>query len=221
MWQKLPRQTVVAATVVTALLAGTNAAAQNVIDRIAAVVDQQVITVSEINQMVAIRFFPRRISASDDDYRHDVLEALIAQALRLRDVQRFGMQDIPKDFVEARVQEMQKRFASPADFTSALQHAELSMDDLRALVKRQLQVESYIQERFAPLIFVGSEDIRSYYDTTWSQQRRERGLPIPPLSQVKEEIRTLLKSSRLQNEIDQWTARLRANANVDVFTWRG
>jgi SurA N-terminal domain len=221
MWQKLPRQAAVAVAVVTALVAGTNAAAQNVIDRIAAVVDQQVITVSEINQMVAIRFFPRRISASDDDYRHDVLEALIAQALRLRDVQRFGMQDIPKDSVEARVQEMQKRFASPADFSSALQHAELSMDDLRALVKRQLQVESYIQERFAPLIFVGSEEIRSYYDTAWSQQRRERGLPIPPLSQVREEIRTLLKSSRLQNEIDQWTARLRANANVDVFTWRG
>lgn len=220
MWQKLPRKTVAAVTVVTALLAATNAAAQNVIDRIAAVVDQQVITVSEINQMVAIRFFPRRISASDDDYRHDVLEALIAQALRLRDVQRFGMQDVPRDSIEARVQEMQKRFASPADFSSAVQHAELSMDDLRALVRRQLQVESYIQERFAPLIFVGSEDIRSYYDTTWSQQRRERGLPIPPLSQVREEVRTLLKSSRLQNEIDQWTARLRANANVDVFTWR-
>jgi hypothetical protein len=116
---------------------------------------------------------------------------------------------------------MQKRFASPADFSTALQHAELSLDELRTLVKRQLQVESYIQERFAPLILVGSDDIQHYYDTTWSPQRRERGLQIPPLPQVKEEIRTLLKSSRLQSEIDQWTARLRANANVDVFTWRG
>lgn len=217
-----PRRRQIASIAVLAfILAAFTAAAQKTIDRIAAVVDRQVITLSEIDQMVMIRFFPRRISASDDDDRHDVLEALIAQALRLHDVQRFGAQDIPKDSIEARLQENQKRFASEADFMTALQRAELSLEDARALVKRQLQVESYIQERFAPLIFVSNEEIQSYYTTTWSQQRRERGLPIPPLSEVREEIRTLLKSTRLQSEIEEWTAQLRARVNVDVYTWRG
>ena len=40
------------------------------VDRIAAVIDAQVITVSEIAQMVEIRFFPR-LAANDDDYRRD------------------------------------------------------------------------------------------------------------------------------------------------------
>jgi len=190
------------------------------IDRIAAVVDRQVITVSEVSQMVQLRFFRHAANTSDDDYRHDVLEALIAQALRYRDVERYGAADIPKDSIEARLREITARFASPAEFAAAMQHAELTEEEVRALVKRQLQVEAYIQERFAPLIFVANEEIESYYKGPWSAQRRLRGLAVPPLNDVREEIRALLRSDRLQSEVEQWTARLRARANVDVYAWR-
>jgi len=189
------------------------------IDRIAAVVDRQVLTVSEVAQMVELRFFPRT-AKSDDDYRHDVLEALIAQALRFRDVERFGAADISKDSIEARLREIAARFASPADYAAAVQRAELTEDEVRALVKRQLQVEAYIQERFAPLIFVANEEIASYYNGPWSAQRRLRGLPIPPLNDVREEIRALLRGDRLQSEVERWTTQLRARANVDIYAWR-
>ena len=53
------------------------------IDRIAALVDRQVLTVSEIGQMAEIRFFPRTSSWSDDDYRKNILDALIAQVPRV------------------------------------------------------------------------------------------------------------------------------------------
>jgi peptidyl-prolyl cis-trans isomerase SurA len=200
------------------LLLATTAHAVTV-DRIAAVIDGQVLTVSEISQMVAIRFFPRLASA-DDDHRREVLDALIAQALRYRDVERFGAQDIPKDTIEARVIEIQKRFGSPAEFEAAVAKAELTMDEVRALAKRQLQVEAYIQERFAPLVFVSNEDIESYYRDEWTRQRRERGLAVPPLGEVREEVRQAVRSSRLQQEIDKWTSQLRARANVDVYAWR-
>jgi hypothetical protein len=183
------------------------------VDRVAARIDQQVLTVSEINQMREIRFFP------DNDPRQ-ILEALIAQALRFRDVERFGAQDIAKDSIETRLQEIQKRFASPAEFTAAVAHAELTMDEVRALVKRELQVEAYVQERFAPLIFVSNEDIEAMYNGAWAQQRRQRGLAIPPLAEVQEEIRVLIRSRQLQTEIDKWTSQLRAKANVDVYAWR-
>jgi hypothetical protein len=190
------------------------------IDRIAALVDRQVLTVSEINQLAEIRFFSRKVQQSEDDYRREILDRLIAQALRYRDVERFGAEDIAADSIEARLKEIQQRFPTIADFNAALQRAELTLDEVRALVKRQIQVESYIQERFAPMIFVSSEEIENYYRGPWSQQRRERGLPIPPLSQVQEEIRALLKSSRLEQEVERWTAQLRSRANVDIYTWK-
>jgi len=190
------------------------------IDRIAALVDRQVLTVSEVSQIAEIRFFPQVAGRSDEDYRRFILDSLIAQALRLRDVERFGAEDVSKDSIEARLLQIQKRFASPEEFNAALQRAQLTLDEVRALVKRQLQVEGYIQERFAPMIFVSTDEIEAYYRGTWSQQRRQRGLAVPPLAEVQDEIRTLLKSSRLQEEIDKWTNQLRARANVDIYTWR-
>lgn len=194
-------------------------AAAVTVDRIAAVVDRQVLTVSEITQMVTIRFFPRT-AQSDEDHRREVLDALIAQTLRLRDVERFGAQDIPKDTIEARLLEIQHRFPSEAEFLAALAKAELTVDEVRALVKRQLQVEAYIQERFAPLVFISNDEIEAYYRGAWSAQRRERGLPVPPLDAVREEVRTAVRASRLEEEIGKWTAQLQARANVDVYAWQ-
>ncbi len=170
--------------------------------------------------MVEIRFFARTTGWSEDDYRKNILDALIAQALRFRDVERFGAEDVSKDSIESRLLQIQQRFASPAEFTTALQRAELTLDEVRTLIKRQAQVETYIQERFAPMIFVSTDEIENYYRTTWSQQRRARGLPIPPLAEVQDEIRTLLKSTRLQQEVERWTTQLRARANVDIYAWK-
>ena len=190
------------------------------IDRVAAVIDQQVITVSEITQMADLRFFPRKSGQSDSDYRRDILDGLIAQSLRFRDVERFGAPDVSKDQIEARLLEIQKRFPSPADFSASLARAELTLDEVRTLIKRQLQVEAYIQERFAPGIFVSSDEIETYYKTTYSQQRRARGLAVPPLTEVTEEIRSLLRADRLQGEVTSWTTQLRAHANVDIYAVR-
>lgn len=189
------------------------------VDRIAATVDRQVLTVSEITQMVNIRFFART-AQSEEDHRRNVLDALIAQALRFRDVERFGAQDIPADTIEARLLEIQRRFPSETEFAAAVAQAELTLDEVRALVKRQLQVEAYIQERFAPLVFVSNEDIEAYYRGPWTQQRRERGLSVPSLASVREEVRTAARGSRLEEEIGKWTAQLRARADVDVYAWR-
>jgi len=189
------------------------------VDRIAAVVDRQVLTVSEVSQMVDLRFFPRT-AQSEDEHRREVLDALIAQALRYRDAERFGEQDVPADAIDARLLEIQRRFPNAEEFTAALARTELALDEVRALIKRQLQVESYIQERFAPLVFVANDDVDTYYRETWSAQRRARGLNVPPLSEVREEVRNAVRSSRLQVEIDKWTAQLRERANVDVYAWR-
>src|SRR5437870_13730210 len=94
------------------LVLSTLPASAVTVDRVAARIDQQVLTVSEINQMVQIRFFP-----TNDPQK--ILDSLIAQALRFRDVERFGAQDISKDSIETRLQEIQRRFASPAEFTAA------------------------------------------------------------------------------------------------------
>lgn len=191
-----------------------------IIDRIAATVDGEVITLSQMNQMISLRIVDRGAGQTEEEYRRQVLNHLISQALRYRDVQRFGAADVSADAIEATFLEIVNRFSSPAEWEEALRKNEMRAEEVRGLIKRQIEVEAYIEERFSPLIFVSLEEIETYYREVWIAQRRERGLPDVPMSQVSAEIRTILKASRLQNEIEVWTTELRSRANVDIYVFR-
>ncbi|MGA7614741.1 MAG: hypothetical protein WBX15_06105 [Thermoanaerobaculia bacterium] len=191
-----------------------------IIDRIAAVVEQEVITLSEVNQIINLRVIPKNADEDEATYHRRVLDAMIAQLLRFRDVERFGAQDVSKDAIEARLQQVIQRFPSQAAFEETLSKMELSLDELKAILKRQLQVEAYIEERFSPTIFVSLDEIERYYTDTWVPMRKRQGLPVQPLGDVREAIRDLLKQQRLQQEVDRWTKQLRSHANVDVFVYR-
>lgn len=191
-----------------------------IVDRIAAVVESQIITLSEVDQMVNLRVILRESDESDQSYRRRILDDLVAQSLRLSDAERFGATDVSKDSIEARLVEIIGRFPSQTEFDQALQRSEMTLDELRVVLKRQLQVDKYIEERFSPQIFVSIEEIDAFFRGPWSEQREARGLTLPPLASVTEEIRSLLKAERLRDEVSKWTSQLRARANVDIYAFR-
>jgi tRNA isopentenyl-2-thiomethyl-A-37 hydroxylase MiaE len=191
-----------------------------IIDRIAATIDREVITLSRVEQIIDTRLIPRNAGESEAAYRKRVLDTMIEQTLRYRDVQRFGAEDVTKEAIEARRLEVEKRFDSPATYLAALGNAELTEDELRAQIRIQLQVEAYISERFSPLVFVSLEEIENYYNTTWLPQRRRKSLPDHSLAEATDEIRTILKASRLEEEIQKWSTELRGRANVDIYVYK-
>jgi hypothetical protein len=212
-----PIRTVAFALLLLLASSGTEGA---IIDRIAATVDREVITLSQVDQIVTVRLIAQRPDESEDDYRRRVLNALISQTLRYRDVQRFRIEDVSPDAIEARLRVTMERFASQEEFVDALRRAEMTLDDARGMIKRQLQVQNYIDERFAPMIFISLEEIETYYRDVWLAQRQAQGLPPVPLATVREEIRTLLRADRLREQVEVWTNQLRASANVDIFAFK-
>ncbi|HEY0590462.1 MAG TPA: hypothetical protein VGF40_01735 [Thermoanaerobaculia bacterium] len=190
-----------------------------IIDRIAAVVDDQVITLSELNQIVEIELLPRRPGEGDPAYRRRVLERMIDQILRYRDVERGGAEDVPADAIEASLRRIIARYPSEQSFMEALARVELTLDHVRTLIKRNQQVQRYIDERYAPTIFVSLAEIERYYRDVWAPQRRERGLPVPALEDVREEIRRDVRAERLERQVERWTQQLRSRANIDIFVF--
>ncbi len=192
-------------------------ASGEIIDRIAAVVDAQVITLSELHQVVELELIPRRAGEDDSTYRRRILDRMITQLLRYRDVERYGAADVPADAIESTLQRIMARYPSEQAFMEALARVELTLDQVRALIKRNQQVQRYIDETYAPRIFVSLDEIEGHYTTVWAPQRRERGLPVPPLADVREEIRRDLRAERLEREVELWTQQLRSRANIDIF----
>jgi len=78
----------------------------------------------------------------------------------------------------------------------------------------QLATLAFVEERLGPRVFVGIEEIRRYYEETLVPDLAELGQPAPPIEEVRESIRALLREKKLDQEIVRWTAELRRAADI-------
>jgi len=193
------------------------AAEPELIDRVLAVVDEDPILQSEVTQIVELRMVDRVEGENERALRRRILDQLIEQRLRFHEIDSFGFVELPTAEVEEGYARIRGRFASDREFAERLKELGLEADSLRQLVARQLMVLTFVDERLGPRVFVDLDDIRAYYDQTLVPEMRRRGATPPPLQQVRESIRVVLKEERLNTEIASWTEELRRLADVEDY----
>jgi hypothetical protein len=186
-------------------------------DRVVAVVDEGAILLSDLDQVIGLGLVEPTPGESLGALRARVLEGLIDQRLRFQQVDRFGLERVSVDLVKAQVATLADQFPSRRAFEERLEELELEEEELDQLVARQLMVLSYVEDRLGARIFVSLDDIREYYEGELAPRLRAAAEPVPPLEDVREEIRGLLRGQRLNEEIDRWTRDLRREADVQVF----
>lgn len=194
-----------------------DAAPPTLVDRIVAVVDEDPILLSEVEEVIGLGLAARRSGESDDELRERVVDGLIEQRLRFHEVDRSGFQRVPVAEIEERLAEMVEDFGGAEAFGSRLAELGMTEPEVRQLVARQLAVLTYVEERLGARVFVGLEDIRAHYQEAVVPRARARGEQPPPLDEVREAIRALLSEERLNQEIARWTDELRREADVVVF----
>jgi len=186
----------------------------HLVDRVVAVVDEAPILLSDIERVIGLGLIERREGESPEALRRRTLDELIVRRLRQNEVERFGYEEAPLDQVEAQVERLRSRFADEAAWQARL--VELGFDEaqVRQILATQLAVLTYLEQRLGPRAFVGLEEIRRYYDETLVPKLRAQGDPVPPIEEVREAIRAVLREEKLDHEIDVWTDDLRREADV-------
>jgi hypothetical protein len=187
------------------------------IDRVLAVVDEDPILQSEVEQVVRLKMIEAAPDEEDRSLRRRALDQLIEQRLRFHEIDSFGFVEMSPAEVEAAFDAVRGRFADDEEFTARLAELGLAADSLRQLVARQLMVLTYVDDRLGPRVFVDLDDIRTYYEETFVPQMKSEGAEPPPLQQVREQIRAVLKEERLNAEIESWTEELRRQADVEDY----
>ncbi len=192
-----------------------------VVDRVAAVVDTQVITLTDL--LWAIRY--RGLEIPDDpvarrDMLLESLTQLVEQKLIAREAaQTPGIQVTPQD-IEARVTAYRSQFPSEEAFQQRLTQIEMTPSDLRELVARQLAVLQFVKVRFEPFIIVLPDQIEEYYSDELVPELRSGGQAPPPLEVVEEQIRQVLTLQRTNAEVENWVGNARRKADVEILLYR-
>jgi parvulin-like peptidyl-prolyl isomerase len=209
------------ASAVCFALAGTALAAPPVAanpkDRVMAVVDEDPILQSDLDRVIALGL--KQLNAGEDPvaFRRRVLNDQIEERLRFHEIDRFGFEQVPVDEIDAQYAVIHGRFKDEATFQKTLKEQGLTVKDLRQIVARQLGVLTYVDEQLGPRVFVSLDDINAYYRNVLAPEMQKRGQALPPLEDVRDQIRTVLREQRLNEAIAKWTDELRRKADIQVY----
>lgn len=187
------------------------------VDRILAVVDDDPILASEVEQILAFGIVKPEDDEDERATQRRALDFLIEERLRFHEVDRFGFADVPIDLVDGEFNRLQKRIGGAAKFDRALERLGLDEQGARQVLARQVMVWVYVEERLGARIFVGLEDIRQYYDEELVPQLVDGGKEVPPIEEVREAIRTLLREQRKTDELERWTTELLQEADIEDY----
>jgi len=184
------------------------------VDRVVAVVNDEPILASEVDRALRLGMTVTEPAADPTGRERRALDDLVDQRLRFQEVERYGFERVPASAVELQMKAVVSRFESREAFEERLAEAGMDLDGLRQLLARQLQVVVYVEELLGARVFVGLEEITDYYQTVLMPRARATGEELPALAEVREQIRTVLREERLNQELEQWTAGLRAEADI-------
>ncbi len=195
------------------LLRGAFTSSQpELVDRIVAIIDRDVVTLSEAEQ--AAGFLELR--GIDNVELADVVERLIEARLIERDVLRFTDDPLPEERVLEAVASLREEFATEDAFEAMLTERSVSEQELFSELRRQLTVTRYLERRFRALTYVTEEEIQSFFD---AEVIPELPAERPPTLEEVDQIRRVLEEQKFNERVEQWLDGLKQRARIRRYVW--
>jgi hypothetical protein len=198
--------------VFSALLATAGAPRAEVIDRILAVVDAQIVTLSDAR--AALRFALVSEDVSPDPIAA-VLQRLIDRRLMLAEVDRYAPPEPAPAAVEAAMAVVERRFKDSLEMEIALNQSAMSREELRRYVRDTLRLEIYFQQRFSTVVQPSEDEILRYY----GEHPAEFTVAgkMQSLEAARDAVRTAVIREQREVLVKQWVEGLRRRGAVQVL----
>ncbi len=192
-----------------------------VVDQVAAVVNNEIITVSDIRWLIQYK----RIPIPEDGVKRQelylaTLQQVVEQKLIAAEAAQTPGIHVSEDEVMDRVAAYRGQFESEGDFLKNLSSMEMTLDDLMELVRRQLAVLKFVKLRFEPFIIVLPDEIEDYYSKQLVPELENNQQAAPPISTVEEQIRQVLTVEKTNQEVDNWVGNAKRKATVEILLGR-
>lgn len=200
----------------TVLASGLFAHAGQVVDRIVAIVNGQIILQSDWEDEIRYEAFVAKRTADSVD-RKAALDHLIDQEL-LRE-QIHAPESLPPtgQEVQSQIQEIRKQYegaATEEGWTSLLAAHRLNESELRRRVTLELQLARLVDARLRPAANITSKSIESYYNQELLPQLRQSGAKEVPLAEVTPQIKELLTQQKINQLLITWLRDLHAGSEI-------
>lgn len=181
------------------------------VDRIVAVVNEQVITLTDLRIAEAFGLYDEDLKEKSGDLHPLILERLIDQKLVIALAGE-------ETFVEnEELDSFQGRIIEKLGNDQARRRLEefgLDWQDLRGYILEKIFYQKIISRKFGQRNIVSLKEIEDYYQKSYIPSQREKGLEPQPMVELLDEIESRIIQEKIKTQINDWLKNLRKKADI-------
>lgn len=206
--------------------ATVNSAEAAVLDRVVAVVGEQTILASDVDEEMRFAAFQPTAASADDNTPWRALDRVIDRMLI--DEQRAlqpGVAQISGKDVEHSITELREQIPAcvpykckaDAGWQAFLAAQGFSPSQVEERVRERLAILKFIDLRFGVSARVPNAAVRKYFDDVLTPALQRNKAAIPDFNAVAPSIREVLRQQQVSDMVVQWLSSLRSEEHVRIL----
>jgi parvulin-like peptidyl-prolyl isomerase len=185
--------------------------AQEIIDRVAARVENDIILLSDVRVLARYQQLVDGKSESDAQ----ILDRLIDQWIVRNEAETARFPRPSDDEVTRGVERVQKSFTSAEEYDARKKQIGLTDADIRNMVAAQLYLSNYLDSRFRPSAKIEPKDVEDFYDKAVIPRAQARGQTPPSLEAARDYIHEALIQRSIDEQAERWLNESRGRVHVE------
>ena len=183
------------------------------VDRIVAVVNEEVITLTDVRIAEAFGLYAEEMGEEAEDPRLLILQKLIDQKVVIQlsgeevliDAKRLDEQlmQVTQKLGVDEVERMLTRFG-------------LDWENLKDFLHEKMAYQTIISERFSKVNPVSLREIEEYYQRSYVPAQKEKGVEPKPMMEILDEIESGIKQEKIKTQIRDWIMNLREKSDIQI-----
>lgn len=183
------------------------------VDHIVAVVNEQVITLTDLRIAEAFCLHDDDIDEGDESTRRSLLEMMVNQKLVLP---LTGGESVEKEEVDSFQDKIVAKMGS-GQLDKKLKEFGLDRDDLRKCIRDRIIYQKMINRRFGQGIIVSLEEIEDFYKRRYVPSQEKEGTEPKPMMEILNEIESTIKQEKTRLKVDDWIKNLKTQADILIY----
>lgn len=193
------------------------ARAEDILDRTVAVVGDRAITLSEVEEQLALEALDQGTPAEMTPQRYrEVVERLIRLRLVQREMSLAGFTGTMDDEGRRQWEAMQENFGGAEAFQKSLAQQGLTEETVRGFLRQQLDFQQFVDFRFRTGLVVTREEVESYYEKEYKPRLPASVEPLS-LEQVYSKLEVELLDRRVDPMLEDWINRVRTQTRITIL----
>jgi peptidyl-prolyl cis-trans isomerase SurA len=193
-------------------MAGPAVGQGTVLDRIVAIVNDDVILESDIDEERRFESIQPYRGSTAEFSRERAVQRLIDRALILQQSAMEPEDTITDEDLDAQLTKLRKDIPSCAEY-----HCETDPGWQKYLADRGFTVEAF-RERFRNGIHISDDEIKDYYEKTMLPEYARQKVTPPKLETISTRIEEVLLQQQVSNLLRDWLKSLRAQGSVRIMS---